>query len=278
MSEAQDPGPVDRRTFLRRAGLVATGAAASGGVLAACSGKSPTTTFDSVIDHPARESGIDTVVVLTMENRSFDHLLGWLATDEEYLDNARRRNGGGFRIDGRQDLTYRDPKGRPFATSLLTTNGLEPDPFRGCTHPIPGHGWESGRAQLSGGFLGAGTGNDEYAIGYYRGDDVPFTRHLARRFTVFDHWHAPLMAGTFPNRQYLHSGTSDGRKEDPIPLRVGIFEGPTIWDRLAAAKVPARYYYTDLPIITLWGRRMDRYRSTLADYFTDAAAGHLPTS
>ena len=84
---------VDRRTFLRRAGLVATGAAATGGVLAACSGKSPTTTFDSVIDHPAKESGIDTVVVLTMENRSFDHMLGWLATDEEYLDAARRRHG-----------------------------------------------------------------------------------------------------------------------------------------------------------------------------------------
>jgi phospholipase C len=267
---------LDRRTFLRRAGLVATGAAASGGVLAACSGKSPTTTFDSIIDHPARESGIDTVVVLTMENRSFDHLLGWLATDEEYLDRARQRNGGAFRIDGRQHLTYRNPLGRSFATSLLTTNGLEPDPFRGCTHPIPGHGWDSGRAQLSRGFLGAGTGNDEYAIGYYRGDDVPFTRELARRFTVFDHWHAPLIAGTFPNRQYLHSATSDGRKEDPIPLRVGIFEGPTIWDRLAAATVPARYYSTDLPIITLWGRRMDRFRSTLDDYLTDAAAGRLP--
>jgi len=58
------PAGPDRRTFLRRAGLVAGGAVAAGGVLAACAGKSPTTTFDSVIDHPAKESGIDTVVVL----------------------------------------------------------------------------------------------------------------------------------------------------------------------------------------------------------------------
>jgi phospholipase C len=268
-------GGVDRRDFLRRAGLIAGGAAASGGILAACSGKSPTTTFDSVIDHPAKESGIDTVVVLTMENRSFDHLFGWLATDEEYLDAGRRRYGERFRVDGRQDLRYRDPQGKTFETSLLTTNGLEPDPWRGCSHPIPGHGWNSGRAQLRGGFLGAGTGNDEYAIGYFGGDDMPFFRNLARRFTVFDHWHAPLMAGTFPNRQYLHSATSNGRKEDPIPLRVGIFEGPTIWDRLEAASVPARYYDVDLPIITLWGRRMDRFRSGIDDYFTDAAAGRL---
>ena len=273
----RDPrGAVDRRTFLRRARLVAGGAAATGGLLAACSGRSPTTTFDSVIDHPARESGIDTVVVLTMENRSFDHLVGWLATDAEYLDAGRRRHGAGFRVDGRQDLRCRDPRGRGFDTSLLTTNGLEPDPWRGCTHPIPGHGWNSGRAQLAHGFLGAGTGNDEYAIGFYDGDDVPFTRELARRFTVFDHWHAPLMAGTFPNRQYLHSATSDGRKEDPIPLRVGIFRGPTIWDRLTAAGVPARYYHTDLPIISLWGRRMDRYRASIDDYFDDAGAGRLP--
>ena len=40
------PAGPDRRTFLRRAGLVAGGAVAAGGVLAACSGKSPTTTFD----------------------------------------------------------------------------------------------------------------------------------------------------------------------------------------------------------------------------------------
>jgi phospholipase C len=269
-------GGVDRRTFLRRAGMVAGGAAAAGGVLAACSGKSPTTTFDSVIDHPAKESRIDTVVVLTMENRSFDHLVGWLATDDGYLELGRRRHGGRFRVDGRQDLHYRDPEGRTFATSLLTTNPLEPDPWRGCTHPIPGHGWNSGRAQLAHGFLGENSGNDEYAIGYFRGDDVPFTRLLAQRFSVFDHWHAPLMAGTFPNRQYLHSATSDGRKEDPIPLRVGIYPGPTIWDRLTAAHVDAGYYHVDLPIISLWGRRMDRYRHPIDDYFTDAAAGTLP--
>ena len=129
-------------------------------MLAACSGKSPTTTFDSVIDHPAKESGIDTVVILTMENRSFDHMLGWLATDAEYLDLARRRNGPNARVDGRQDLRYHDPRGRSFPTSLLTTNGLEADPWRGCAHPIPGHGWNSGRAQLRSGFLGTGTGND----------------------------------------------------------------------------------------------------------------------
>ncbi len=265
-----------RREFLRRAGLLAGAAVGAPAGLAACSsGKAPTTTFDSVIDHPAAESGIDTVVAVVMENRSFDHMLGWLATDEAYLDAGRRRFGSGFRVDGRQDLAYRDPHGRRFETSPLVGNPLEPDPWRGCTHPIPGHGWNSGRAQLRRGFLGENTGNDEYAIGFYRGDDLPFTNDLARNFTVFDHWHAALMAGTFPNRQYLHAATSNGRKEDPIPLRVGIFDGPTIWDRLDAARVPARYYYVDLPILTLWGRRYADRVSVVEDYFVDAAAGRL---
>jgi phospholipase C len=96
------------------------------------------------------------------------------------------------------------------------------------------------------------------------------------RFTVCDQWHASLMAGTFPNRQYLHSASSEGRKEDPIPLDVGIYKNETIWDRLAAADVPARYYYTDLPVLTLWGPRLYDRISKIDDYFTDAQAGRLP--
>ncbi|MGZ6884747.1 MAG: alkaline phosphatase family protein [Acidimicrobiia bacterium] len=272
-----DPSPRSRRDFLRRAGLVATGAVAAPAALAACSsGRAPTTAPDSIVDHPAHESGIDTVVVVMMENRSFDHFLGWLPDDTAYVDEGRRRHGATFRVDGRQRLAYPDPDGREFRTRPLVTNGLEPDPWRGCTHPVPGHGWNSGRAQLRRGFLGKDTGNDEYAISYYRGEDVPFTRLLAQRFTVFDHWHASLMAGTFPNRQYLHAATSSGRREDPVPLREGIFTSTTIWDRLAAAHVPARYYYVDLPILTLWGPRLYDRISVIDDFFDDAEAGTLP--
>ena len=104
-----------RRDFLRRAALLTGAAVAAPAGLAACaSGKVPTTTFDSVIDHPAAESGIDTVVAVVMENRSFDHMLGWLATDAAYLDAGRRRYGASFRVDSRQDLVYRDPHDRPF--------------------------------------------------------------------------------------------------------------------------------------------------------------------
>ncbi len=271
------PAASSRRDFLRRAGLIATGAAVAPAALAACgSGRAPTTTADSVIDHGPADSGIDTVVVVTMENRSFDHLVGGLATGAAYLDAGRRRHGPDFRIDGAQHQSYRDPEGRAFATAPLVGNPLEADPWRGCAHPVPGHGWFSGRAQLRRGFLGRDSGNDEYALGYFTPQNLPFHRALAQRFTVCDHWHAPLMAGTFPNRQYLHAATSNGRKDDPVPLRPGIFSGTTIWDRLRAAHVPARYYYVDIPILSLWGPRLYDRISVVDDYFADAQTGTLP--
>ena len=151
-------------------------------------------------------------------------------------------------------------------------------PFRGCDHPIPGHGWFSGRTQRDKGFLAEGSGNDEFAIGYYVDSDLPFYADLARRFTVADQSFASLLAGTFPNRQYLHAATSLGRKDDPIPLEVGIYPGETIWDRLEAAGVSARYYYTDLPVLALWDTRHFDRISSIDEFFDDADRGRLPRS
>ena len=64
-----------------------------------------------------------------MENRSFDHYLGW-------LPNA----------DGRQDgLTYVDATGTPHTTHRLTPDS------QGCGIIDPDHSWDGGRTQLNGG-------------------------------------------------------------------------------------------------------------------------------
>ena len=57
--------------------------------------------------------------------------------------------------------------------------------------PIPGHGWNAGRAQRDGGFLAPGSGNDEFATGYYLGEDLPFTS--AARAVVHDVRPLPLL-------------------------------------------------------------------------------------
>src|SRR5688572_235777 len=112
-----------------------------------------------------KSSGIDHIVVVMMENRSFDHMLGWVPG-----------------ADGRQaGLTYTDADGIPHDTYPLA-----PD-FQGCGHPDPDHSYEGGRIQFNhgacDGWLRSGE-NDEYAIGYYTEADLPFFAGAARDWTV----------------------------------------------------------------------------------------------
>jgi phospholipase C len=232
----------------------------------------------SLLDLPATASPIDTIVVMMMENRSFDHYLGFLGEDPAYLEEGRLRYGRRFKIDASTTESYPDPDGVELATYPIVPAG-EDNPWRGCGHPDPGHGWTAGRRQRDDGFLATGSGNDEYALGFYRDQDLALYASLSRQFTVCDRYHCSVLGPTFPNREYLHSGQSGGIKNNAFPFQVGYPDGftwPTIWDRLAAAGVPARYYYTDLPVVALWGARLLPISSTIANYFTDAAAGQLP--
>ncbi len=189
-----------------------------------------------------------------MENRSFDHLLGWVPG-----------------ADGRQaGLSYSDRAGAAHAT-----HALAPD-FQGCGHPDPDHSYEGGRIEFGGGacdgWLRAGA-NDDYAIGYYIGDDLPFLGRAALDWTVCDRYFSATMGPTFPNRLYLNAAATD-RLSNTGERSVL----PTIWDRLAGAGLDGRYYASYLPgaFLTLWG---DRYRSVLrplGEFARDCSDGRLP--
>ena len=105
----------------------------------------------------------------------------------------------------------------------------------GATTAFPGTDGTPAGPERDNGFLGRGTHNDTFAIGYYDDTDVAFYASLARRFTVADHHFSSLMGPTFPNRQYLHSATSQGDKSDPKHMDAGMYSHETIWDRLQAA-------------------------------------------
>jgi phospholipase C len=277
---SDESGGVGRRDFLRGAGVAAGGIVFGGerALDALASGRKhlPPGPQGHLLDTQASDCPIDTIVVVMMENRSFDHYLGWLGDDDDYLEGGRSRWGRKFRVDGKNDLSYVDAVGKRHRTHHLVRGRAEPHPFRGCGHPIPGHGWDAGRVELTKGFLAAGTGNDPYAIGYYLSDDVPVHAQLARRFTVLDRSFAALCAGTFPNRQYLYSAQSGGEREDPGPLKAGIFRSPTIFEKLVAANVPLCTYHTDIPMLLLWGEQYRPYIKPLDDYFEGCAAGTLP--
>jgi phospholipase C len=225
---------IDRRRFLRDL-LGASGAAAAA---------------EAAV--PPESSGIEHIVLVMMENRSFDHMLGW-------LPNANGRQAG---------LTFTDAAGVPHDTYRLRRN------WKGCGHPDPSHSYGGGRAQYNGGamdgFLRSGA-NDEYAIGYYRQADRPFMGALARHYTTGDNYFCSILGPTFPNRIFQHAGQTDRTSNTETLCRL-----PTIWDRLAAAGVSGRYYYSNLPLLGLWGLKYRPIAARVDRFFEDAAAGTLP--
>jgi phospholipase C len=196
--------------------------------------------------------GILAIVVVMMENRSFDHYLGWLPG-----------------ADGKQaGLTFTDANGVAHETHHLTVP-------HGCGFNDPDHSYEGGRVELNGGacdgWLRAGN-NDVFSIGYFQAEDLGFYGSAARDWTVCDRYFAAMMAPTFPNRFFLHSAQTD-RTTTSVDK---IATMPAIWDRLAAAGVPGRYYFTDVPYTALWGTKHLGISRPIAEFYAEAALGLLP--
>jgi phospholipase C len=120
------------------------------------------------------------------------------------------------------------------------------------------------------GFLRSGD-NDEYAIGYYVEADRPFLAALARHYTTLDGYFCSILGPTFPNRFFQHAAQTDR-----LDNSLSICRLPTIWDRLAEAGVSARYYYSNLPFLALWGLKYRDAAASIGEFFQDAAAGTLP--
>jgi phospholipase C len=239
---------IDRRDFLR--GVVgASGAVVAGSI----TGKDLLAT-DAVAAAklpPPAESGIDHIVVVMMENRSFDHFLGW-------LPNANGRQAG---------LQYMDSHGVSHPTYHLKD-------FIGCAHPDPDHSYPGGRGEYNNGKMDGWlrtTTNDDFTIGYYTDAELPFLSNLACNFTTLDHFFCSILGPTFPNRVFSHAAQTDRIDNSPTLSTL-----PTIWDSLAAAGVSHKYYYSNVPFLALWGPKYIPISGFFEQFLMDAASGSLP--
>jgi phospholipase C len=198
-------------------------------------------------------AGIDTFVVLYMENHSFDSMLGSLKLVE------------GRSIDGLTGAESNlDPDGAPVGVYNLEN----------FTPADPPHGWDALHADWNGGLNDgfvkqhAGASQDE-AMGYYVRSQLPAIYDLADNFAVCDRWFSSLLGPTFPNRLYLHGATSNG-----LPDNLPAFGYHSFFETLDAAGIAATSYYHDLAF------QMDYLRFTglaqIEQFFADAAAGTLP--
>jgi phospholipase C len=189
--------------------------------------------------------------LVMMENRSFDHFLGWLPG-----------------ADGKQaGLMYTDAAGAAHPTWPLA-----PD-FQGCAYHDPDHSYEGARVEWNNGacdgWLRAGK-NDLYSIGYYRQQDLPFFGKVAPAFTACDRFFASIMGPTFPNRIYSLSGVTD--RTSNLTVRI---ELPTIFTRLKAKRIPSAYYYGSFDFLLLYQVYRDISKKH-AQFFKACKTGKLP--
>ena len=92
------------------------------------------------------------------------------------------------------------------------------------------------------------------------------------------------MGNTYPNRYYMHSAQAHGlNNNDFPPQRIGEnpawaagWGWPTLWDQLDARGVTWKYYFSNLPVIALWGPRYLANTRPITEYYADCAAGTLP--
>jgi phospholipase C len=229
---------------------------------------------------------IEHVVVLMLENRSFDSVLGTLYPPSDRFDG----------LTGEESNSWTKPGGPPqepirvWKSDSLTPAAAcipTPDPgelFTDITMQI--HGLD-GAGPAMGGFV------DNYmrqppdkvaydptaVMHYFTDSELPVLSQLAKAFGVSDRWHASAPCQTWPNRFFVHTATANGYVNNSPTHFPYMME--TVFNRLGEdAKVPWRIYFHDMPqsitLSRLWGDVATNFRYFSDDFIRDAGAGKLP--
>jgi phospholipase C len=225
------------------------------------------------LPYPNLPTGTDTIpkikhiVVLMMENHSYDNRLGML----------KRPGADGFRIgtDGKPTATNPYPNGKiQHAFRMPTTCQLSGHPAQDW---LASHvQYASGRLD---GFVKSGSG--PVSMGYWQWADQPFYYSLAKLFPIADRYFCSVLGQTFPNRRYLMAATSLGMVNDVITELDVYPKHGTIFDRLDHAKISWKNYYSTLSstalFLPLFLKNSGKKVVNIKHFFADAAAGKLPS-
>eukprot|EP01018_Ginkgo_biloba_P016386 Gb_13225 [translate_table: standard] len=188
---------------------------------------------------------IKTIVVLVMENRSFDHMLGWLKTINPDIDG----------VTGNES--------NPLSTADENSPRIYFSDDAGFVDPDPGHSFQAIREQIFGshntsakpapmnGFAqqaeGMIEGMSKHVMSGFRPDVLPVYSSLATEFAIFDKWFAAVPSSTQPNRFYVHSATSHGCMSNVRRDLIEGFPQKTIFDSLDESGLSFGIYYQNIP-------------------------------
>jgi phospholipase C len=196
----------------------------------------------------ARLDKIDTIVVVMMENRSFDHMLGFLrqVRGEQY-DGFRGTEANTYLEDG-VAKTVRMVRARDAVQPPLTQ--IRTDPFHGTAHV---------KAQIADGAMSGFAsdlhtkGDPQLALTYYTQEELSNIYKLAADFMVCDRWFAAHPGGTYPNRWATLGGTMPELKNlDVDDPRLGFIRDGTIFDILDNAGVTWNYFDNSISMIRMY--------------------------
>jgi phospholipase C len=205
---------------------------------------------------PAKPAGTDLlpqirhIVVLMMENHSYDNYLGMLT--------------------GRGDGLTLGSDGQPEAVNKRLDG--EPVPLRHAPSPVqetatPTQSWHASHLQWDGGACDGFArsvdviepGRDATApMRYFAESDLPFYYGLARTFPVADRWFCSCLGPTFPNRRFLIAGTAHGLIDD-VPFSMGDYPpAGTIFDLLDKFGISWVNYHNVSPASVILKRLLGR--------------------
>jgi phospholipase C len=252
---------------------------------------------------------INHVVVLMLENRSFDNMAGWLYDPQNPAPYDKVPRNQPFEGVSGKSLSNPVPGGGP--APLLRGSPLtnpEPDPGEEFDHislqvygqtpapnPLPPvapmNGFVSDYAAVIADYnkkhkLNKSKTNPATIMGCYTPDQVPVTSALANNYAICDYWFASVPSQTWPNRSFAHAATSSGRVNNnnpgsSIPVRNNT---PTIFNLMQKAGLGWRVYYDAEDVLSLTLIAQDQlvqYHKTnfsyMGQFYKDAAkAGGLP--
>ena len=227
-------------------------------------------TPDSLPD-PLRAAGeptaalpFDHIVIVMMENHSFDNYLGM-------LPRRGQPAADGFDFDA---------AGKPVNSNPYKDGHVVVQ--RAGSHCQPGtitQNWRSTHLEMDGGRMDGFARVSLDQMVYWDQADLPFYYSMANTFCVGDRWFCSAPCQTYPNRRFLLAATAFGLISTDTSR---VFEDPpngTIVDRLDAHGVTWRDYFTDVPATGVIASIPAKHPANLApidQFYADCAAGTLP--
>ncbi|XP_047957047.1 non-specific phospholipase C4-like [Salvia hispanica] len=199
-------------------------------------------------------SPIKTIVVLVQENRSFDHMLGWMKTLNPEINGVTGTESNP--LPGSNGLLFQDGSayvnpdpGHSIQDVYEQVFGVEWTPETAASNPEPtmtGFAQNAERKEA---------GMSSTVMSGFSPDSVAVYKELISEFAVCDRWFAAVPASTQPNRLFVHSATSSGASSNVTSQLIAGYPQKTIFESLHEEDYTFGIYY-QYPPSTLFYRNL----------------------